>query len=70
MLKIYKSCKFHLFEPYKEYYDILNSKFQNSKNIFIHNKAISNKKSITKFYDTNIEGSQSILEPGKFAKEK
>ena len=51
-------------------YDILNSKFQHSKNIFIHNKAISNKKSITKFYDTNIEGSQSILEPGKFAKEK
>ena len=70
MLKIYKSCKFHLFEPYKEYYEILNSKFQHSKNIFIHNKAISNKKSITKFYDTNIEGSQSILEPGKFAKEK
>lgn len=69
MAKLYPDCVFYLFEPFEEYFDHLNKRFKSNARIKLFNLALSDKAGSLQFYDTNIEGSQSILKPGKFAKD-
>lgn len=67
MSKLYPNCMFYLFEPFENYYKYLNKRFNKDKKIKLFKLALSDKVGVIKFYDTNIEGSQSILKPGVFA---
>ena len=67
MLNHYSSCIFYLFEPFENYFEYLNKRFNTFDRVKIFKSALSDKVGTLKFYDTNIEGSQSILKPGEFA---
>lgn len=69
MTELYPDCVFYLFEPFEKYFDHLNKRFNSNMRIKLFNLALSDKVGSLQFYDTNIEGSQSILKPGKFAKD-
>ena len=69
MSKLYPSCMFYLFEPFENYYQYLNKRFNKNNRMKLFKLALSDKIGTVKFYDTNIEGSQSILKPGLFAME-
>ena len=69
MMKLYPNCTFYLFEPVKEYFNHLRQKFKTSDKVKLFNYALSDKKGVQKLFETNIDGSQSILRPGSFAKE-
>jgi FkbM family methyltransferase len=69
MMKLYPNCMFYLFEPVEKYFNHLSQKFRTTDKVKLFNCALSDKKGFQKLYETNIDGSQSILRPGRFAKE-
>jgi len=61
ILKNYPNCKITLFEASPRYIDLLKKRFKNNVRVEIFNQAISNQECKLTFYETNLEGSGSIL---------
>jgi FkbM family methyltransferase len=60
----YPNAVVTIFECSERYVDKLRANFESSKNVHIVNKAVSNKSGVSKFYETNLHGSGSLLELG------
>ena len=65
ILKNYKNCKVHMFEPQKNIYNYIKKKYKKKKNITIYNNALSNTKSIKVLNINNHDLTSSLLELNK-----
>lgn len=64
LLQLGNNSIYHLFEPVKKFYDLSSEKFENNRNIFINNFALSNnnsKESINKSYGSKNFGVNSYV---------
>jgi FkbM family methyltransferase len=65
ILKNYKNCKVHMFEPQKNIYNYIKKKYKKKKNITIYNNALSDTKSIKVLNINNHDLTSSLLELNK-----
>jgi FkbM family methyltransferase len=68
ILKKYPNCKITVFECSNRYIDKLKKNFLYEKRVKIINNAVSNKIKKIKFYETNLNGSGSLLKVGNLSK--
>lgn len=68
ILKSYKNCKITIFECSPRYLSSLKNRFRNNSRVRILAKAVSNKAGSVKFYETNLNGSGSLLKVGPLAR--
>jgi FkbM family methyltransferase len=57
----YPNCNVTLFEASPRYINLLKKRFNNNSKVEIFNEAVSDKETMLTFYETNLEGSGSIL---------
>lgn len=69
ILRNYPNCKVTIFECSNRYIKKINAKFQNNNRVQIVNKAVSNEKGKTSFYETNLRGSGSLLKVSTLSKD-
>lgn len=59
--ELFPDSTIYCFEPYPESFEILSRKFSSDNNVFLVNKAVSDKKGKTKFYVNSMDATNSLL---------
>ena len=69
MLRKYPEVKFHLFEASPRYINTLNKRFASEQRVRIHGCAVSDSDGTSTFFETNLDGSGSLLQVGDLARD-
>ena len=59
---LYRNANFYCFEPHKEHFKVLESKWKSNDRVKIYNVAASSEDGESKLYMTNANGNSSLLE--------